>query len=121
VVPPVNALRIVLAVVAALGMLAAGLAKVTRSSSMVKSAEHLGFSSTAHAGIGVLEVAAAVGLVIGIWVPLLGLLAAGGVVLLLVGAVISHARAGDGLGDKAPALVLGVVAVVTTALMSSAT
>ena len=116
-----NALGPVLAVVVALGMLGAGSGKVARSSSMVKSAEHLGFSPTAYFRIGVLEIVAAAGLVIGIWVPVLCLIAAIGVVLLLVGAVINHIRAGDDLVDMAPALLLGVVAVATAAVVGSST
>ncbi|CAD5991332.1 DoxX family protein [Agreia sp. COWG] len=64
--------------------------------------------------LGALEVAAALGLIIGIvWWPL-GVAAAIGVILYFVGAIVAHIRVGDtkGLGAPAVLLVLGVAALV---------
>lgn len=77
-------------------------------------AEHLGFSYAGYRGIGVLEVAGAVGLVLGrfeqgSWV---GAAAATGLFLLMVGAVICHLRIGDGPGRWGPAGALGVLCLI---------
>jgi hypothetical protein len=54
------------------------------------------------------EFAGAVGLVAGIWWPLLGIAAGIGLVLYFVGAIVSHLRVGDvkGIGSAAFMLVL---------------
>ena len=59
--------------------------------------------------IGVAEVAAAAGALVGLaWAPL-GVAAASGMALLLLGALTVHRRAGDSLWEAVPALVaLGV-------------
>jgi len=51
------------------------------------------------------EFAGAVGLVLGIWWPLLGGAAAGGLVIYFAGAILSHLRVGDSKGIG-PALLL---------------
>lgn len=45
--------------------------------------------------IGSLEVAAVVGLIAGIWVPLPALLASVGIIALMLGAIVVRARAGQ--------------------------
>jgi uncharacterized membrane protein YhaH (DUF805 family) len=54
--------------------------------------------------IGVAELAAAAGVLTGLWWHPLGLAAAAGLAVLLVGAVITHRRAKDGGKEMAPAL-----------------
>ena len=54
--------------------------------------------------IGVTELAAAAGILIGLWWHPLGLAAAAGMTLLLIGALITHRRAGDSGQEAAPAL-----------------
>jgi hypothetical protein len=44
-----------------------------------------------------------------VFLPLVGALAAGGLLLLLGGAVVTHVRNGDGVREIAPAVVLGAV------------
>jgi uncharacterized membrane protein len=64
--------------------------------------------------LGVLEVAAAVGLLVGIfWWPI-GVAAAIGVIIYFIGAVIAHLRVSDTKGLTAPAvlLVLAIAALV---------
>jgi hypothetical protein len=60
------------------------------------------------------ELAGALGLVLGIWLPWVGLAASGGLVLYFVGAIISHLRVGDikGIG---PAAFMLMVAAATLA------
>jgi hypothetical protein len=78
---------------------------------MRASAEHLGFSYPTYRGIGALETAAVIGLLIGLFVPALGVAAAAGLVLLMTGAAVTHLRAGDGRVSAVPAT-LGVLAVL---------
>jgi hypothetical protein len=102
--------RIILALVLAAAMAAAGGAKVSGQARMVQSAAHLGFTARAYAGIGALELAATVGLLAGFVWPVLGGLAALGCALLLGGAVIVHVRHQDAAKEVAPAAVLAVLA-----------
>jgi len=63
--------------------------------------------------MGVLKAAGALGLLIGIGVPLIGIAAAGGLTLFFIGAVITHLRAGDlSLGNGVPVMFLMVVVAV---------
>lgn len=102
--------------VVAFGVL--GSAKVAASPAMRARAEHVGFSADAYRRIGVLEILAVLGILVGAAVPLIGALAALGLVVLLGGAVTAHLRNGDGLRELAPALVLGAVAVAFIVVVS---
>jgi hypothetical protein len=75
------------------------------------SADHVRFSHKAYKGIGALELLAAVGLLAGLAVWPLGVAAGIGLVLLMIGAIVAHLRAGDKIKVFAPALVLGVLAL----------
>ena len=71
---------------------------------MRQSAVHFGIGWRRYQLIGAAELAAAAGVLLGLrWHPL-GAAAAAGMVLLLLGAVITHRRAGDSGKDMAPAL-----------------
>ncbi|MEU9687732.1 DoxX family protein [Amycolatopsis japonica] len=87
-----------------------GVAKVLRQPALVSRTERLGFSVRGIQGIGALEIAGAAGLAAGFFWPPLGIAAAIGLVALLIGAAISHARAGDGFKDIAPPVWLALVA-----------
>ena len=86
-----------------------GSAKLAAVPAMRKKAEHVGFSVSAYRRIGSLEVLAVVGLLIGAFVPLIGALAAAGLLMLLGGAFVVHLRNGDGVREMTPAVVLGLV------------
>ena len=88
---------------------ALGSAKLAAVPAMRTRAEHVGFSVSAYRRIGLLEVLAVVGLLVGAFVPLIGALAAAGLLMLLGGALVTHLRNGDGVREIAPALVLGLV------------
>jgi DoxX-like family len=96
---------------------ALGSAKLAAVPAMRAKAEHVGFSVAAYRRIGMLEVLAVLGILVGAAVPVIGGLAATGLVLLLGGAVVAHLRNGDGFREVAPALVLGTVAVVFVVLV----
>ena len=71
-------------------------------------AEHVGFSVAAYRRIGLLEVLAVLGLLVGAFIPVIGALAAVGLLMLLGGALVTHLRNGDGPREIAPAVVLGL-------------
>lgn len=107
----------------ALAFLAAGAAKLTGAEQMVANLEgHLGVSSGLRLAIGALEVAAglaiALALVASSW-EWLGLAAAIGLVLLMIGAVTYHLRAGDPPQGWAPPATLGALAAVTALLFTA--
>ena len=87
---------------------ATGSAKLAAVPAMRAKAEHVGFSVAAYRRIGLLEILGVLGLLVGAFVPIIGALAAGGLLMLLGGAVVAHLRNGDGARELAPALVLGL-------------
>ena len=95
-----------------------GSAKLAAVPAMRTRAAHVGVTVSAYRRIGSLELLAVVGLVVGAFVPAIGALAAGGLILLLGGAVIAHLRSGDGVREIAPAVILGVVALVFVILVA---
>ena len=78
--------------------------KLTGNPKMRQSAAHFGIPWPRYRLIGVAELAAAAGILIGLWRHPLGLAAAAGMALLLIGAIIAHRRAKDGGKEIAPAL-----------------
>jgi hypothetical protein len=94
-----------------------GGAKVLAVPAVRREAQHLGFDVGRYRLIGVAELAAVAGLVAGLaWVPV-AVAACGGLVALLVGAVIVLRRAGDPLVRALPAVGLGVASGVTGVLL----
>ena len=102
----------VLAVVLAGVFGVTGIAKIGGAPVMRKAARHLGFSVGQYRAIGALEVAGAVGLLVGLVEPGLGVAAAIGLGLLLIGAGTAHLIRRDGATRIAVPLVL--VAVVAS-------
>jgi hypothetical protein len=100
----------ILAVLLALVFSVLGAAKISALQPMRELAAEAGFSVAAYRRIGLLEVAAAVGLLIGLIAPLIGALAAAGLLLLLTGALVVHVRKGDGPRKYAPAVICGLLA-----------
>lgn len=111
---------IVLAVLLAVGFALAGVQKVSGATAMMESADHLGVPRERYRLIGGLEILAAVGLIVGIFVSALGIAAAVGLVLLMAGAVAFHLRAGDKVAQFGPALALGVVSLLEVVFRAAA-
>ena len=111
---------IVLSVLVVAAVLGSGAAKLAGAQQSIAIRDRLGVTPWLWRGIGVLEVAAAVGLAAGLAVPAFGIAAAVGLVLLLIGAIGAHARSHD-LSQAAPAvgLVLLTIAAALTRLASS--
>jgi hypothetical protein len=65
------------------------------------------------------EIAGSLGLLVGIWWPILGLAAGIGLVVYFVGAIVSHVRVGDlkGIGPAVFMLIISVAAVVLRAML----
>jgi len=101
----------ILAGILVVAFAALGSAKLAAVPAMRTKAEHVGFSVSAYRRIGLLEVLAVVGLLVGAFVPAIGALAAAGLLMLLGGAIVAHLRNGDGLREIAPAVLLGLVAL----------
>jgi hypothetical protein len=99
----------ILAALLVVAFTALGTAKLAAVPAMRAKASHVGFSVTAYRRIGLLELLGVVGLLVGALVPVIGALAAAGLLMLLGGAVAVHVRNGDGIREIAPAVVLGVV------------
>ena len=79
-------------------------------------AGHFGIPWPRYRLIGVAELAAAAGILIGLWWHPLGLAAAAGMTLLLLGALITHRRAADGGKEMAPALLALAITIAYLAI-----
>jgi hypothetical protein len=101
---------IALSLLLAVACLVPGMAKVLGQPRMRKAAAHFGIPWRGYQLIGVAEVTAAGGVLAGLWWHALGLAAAGGVAVLLLGALASHRRVGDTVKETMPALVALVIA-----------
>ncbi|MFJ8957748.1 DoxX family protein [Lentzea sp. NPDC102401] len=101
---------LVLSALLAVAFLGAGVSKVMKVPAMVAAAETHGFTADGYRNIGLLEVAGAAGLLIGLWWAPLGIAAALGLTLLMAGAVIVHVRAKDKVAETVPAVVLTLLA-----------
>ena len=86
-------------------------AKLSGHPKMRQSAGHFGIPWNRYRLIGAAELAAAAGILIGLWWHPLGVAAAAGMALLLLGAVITHRRAAASGKETAPALLTLAVTV----------
>jgi hypothetical protein len=104
----------VLTVVVALLVTFSGVAKIRRDPKVVKTIhEVIGVPMKYFSVLALCEFAGALGLVMGIWWPMLGVAAGIGLVVYFVGAVVSHFWVGDvkGVGPAVFMLVLAGGAV----------
>jgi uncharacterized membrane protein YphA (DoxX/SURF4 family) len=107
---------IVLSVLLAVAFLGSGGLKVVGAKQSLTMRDQLRVGAQLWRVVGALEVAGGLGLVVGLVVPLLGIAAAVGLALLMVGGIGAHARAQD-LRNAGPAALLLVLAVVTAGLL----
>lgn len=96
--------------------IASGLGKLARHAIPVEVLTRVGVPPERIPVLGVLQVLGGLGVVVGVWMPVLGLLAALSLTLYFLGAVFAHLRIKDTVGGTAPALALFVLALVTTVL-----
>jgi DoxX-like family len=111
----------VVSIVLAVSSAASGTAKLVGVKQLLTVRDRLGVPSRVWALIGLLEIAAAVGLVAGTWALPLGIAAAAGLVLLMIGALAAHARVHDPSKEMMPAVftLLLAVASLTLRLLAS--
>src|SRR5215469_5525668 len=83
---------------------------------MRQSAAHFGIAWPRYRLIGAAELAAAAGILAGLWWHPLGVAAAAGMILLLTGALITHRHAADNAKDMAPALLALVITIAYLAI-----
>jgi hypothetical protein len=108
---------IVMALLAAMFAFA-GLIKVVGVRQSLAIRDHLGVDPTQWRLIGLLELAGVAGVLAGLkWAPI-GIAAAIGLTLLILGAIVFHVRASDSVADTAPA-VIGLGLAVATAILQS--
>jgi hypothetical protein len=100
---------------------ALGAAKILAVPPMRIRATHLGFSVAAYRAIGILEVAGAIGVLVGVAAPVFGGVAGAALLLLLAGALVAHLRNGDSPRHVVPALVAGVLVAAYLIVLSGAT
>jgi putative oxidoreductase len=86
--------------------------KLTGNELLVQTFISLGYSVGFMYFVGVCEMLGAIGLLVGFWRPKLALLSSVGLVLLMVCAVFSHLKAGQGMGAAMPALVLLILSLI---------
>jgi hypothetical protein len=112
---------VIASVLLALVAAASAVPKIAGARQMLDEATHLGIPRTGYVVIGTLELAAAAGLLAGLAVAPLGVAAAGGLVLMMAGAVASHLRADDRTAALVPALGVGILSAATLVLRLATT
>ena len=111
-----NIALVILATLLGLMTAFSAVGKFSKNPKAVDMLRQLGITDSQIRLLGIVEVLGALGLLIGIWVPILGQLAAIGFVLYFLGAMIAHVRAKDPMKDMAPALVLLILSIIVTIL-----
>ncbi len=91
-------------------------AKLLSHRKMRYAAAHFSIPWPRYQLIGLAELAAAGGVLAGLWLHPLGLAAAAGMALLLLGAVIAHRRAADDGKEMAPALLTLAITIAYLAI-----
>jgi hypothetical protein len=96
----------------------AGLIKIAGLRQSLAIRDHLGVKPVQWRLIGLLELAGVTGVLVGLAWPPIGVAAAIGLALLVLGAIVFHVRASDSVADTAPAVV-GLGLAVATAILQS--
>jgi uncharacterized membrane protein YphA (DoxX/SURF4 family) len=89
-----------------------GVLILQRHEMQVQNAEAIGWSWERYRLVAIPEIAAAIGLLVGLWLRWLAAAAAFGLVLLMIGAAILRARAGDEQRNIMVDLVMAAIAAV---------
>lgn len=107
---------IVLAVLLGLAAGGSAMQKLRRAPSVVAAMHAVGVTDSRIPLLAILEILGVIGLIIGIWIPWLGVAAAGGLLLYFLGAVIAHVRVRAAVKEAMPAVVILLIAVATFVL-----
>jgi uncharacterized membrane protein YphA (DoxX/SURF4 family) len=106
----------ILTAVLGLVFIAGGAMKVAGAADQRATAARLGYPYPVYRGIGAVETAGGAGLLIGLAVAPLDVVAAAGLVLLMIGAAISHARVRDQFANTAPSIAFAILTGAALAL-----
>ena len=90
--------------------------KLTMNAKATEMLHSLGLRDSQIRLLALVELLGALGLLIGTWIPILGLLAALGFVVYFLGAVVAHVRKRQPIKDMAPATILLVLSILVTIL-----
>lgn len=100
----------------AFAAIGSGFAKLKKVPDIMSSMASVGVKTSQVPVLAMLEIAGALGLIIGIWNSSLGLLSALCLSLYFIGAVFSHLKVKHKIADFGPALGLAIISIVTTVL-----
>lgn len=103
-------------VVALLYVVAAG-SKLAGQARQVETAQQLRIAFARYRLIGIPELVASIGLIVGLWVPAIGAAAAIGLALLMVGATVARARAGRPVTELVADVALFALVVATAVVI----
>lgn len=100
-----------------LGLLFVGIGSMTivGRKMFVENFRHFGYPQWFRVVTGSLEVLGGIGLLIGIWLPWLAALASAGLILVMLGAVVTEVRTREPLQKIVLPIVLGALAIVVAA------
>ncbi len=107
---------IIVTSVLTLAAFASAAAKLRKVPSVVEGMTHVGVKENQIPMLALVEIAGGIGLLVGFATLLLGRLAAAGLVLYFLGAVVAHLRIKDGVKVFAPAAFLLAISVATLVL-----
>ena len=93
-----------------------GVAKLLKVPSVMESMSSVGVSPRQVTVLAALEIAGAIGLLLGVWSKPLGIVSAVCLALYFIGAVASHVRTRHSVAELGPAAVIAVIAITTTVL-----
>ena len=106
-------LNVIVAVVLGVGFMMVGIGKLVDIKPMAKTREHLGLPIGLFRVIGGLEVFGGAGVFLGLHhdLPVIGVLAAVGLIGMTIGAAYYHQKADDAMKDWLPSVMMGSIAI----------
>ena len=108
-----------MAVVLAAIAIFSAMGKLRKMPQVIESMTHVGVKPNQIPLLAYLEIAGAVGILIGIAIPTLAFISAGALMLYFLGAVVAHLRVKDKFKDFAPALFLAVLFGILANMISN--
>lgn len=100
----------------AVASVVSGFGKLARHPIPVEVLTRVGVPAARIPVLGVLQILGGLGIIVGIWVPVLGMLASLCLTLYFLGAIFAHLRIKDTARGTAPALALFALALLATVL-----
>ena len=107
---------VIVSILIGLASTMSAMGKFTKMEQTIATLKSVGVKDSQIPVLAALELAGAIGLLVGIWVPLIGHAAAVGLAIYFAGAVVAHTRAGHAFKEIIPAAVLLVVSLATVLL-----